>query len=531
MSTTETQNNRDNAPQDPSLPQPKQRGKSFKLAANMRNTAAAIAATFAAGASGYVALTEIPRTTLQERHYNWQDDTGGFHKQHEWFEKSGTRYLFGGLKDGREANWKGFLQEGHFLPPKREDDSYSSPLLDGHGKRLDPTGKETYDNRELSRDAKARLEEGEFKDGKLHGHGKRERMDGTVIEGEFAYGMPNGHAVVTFKDGSKVEGEFQNAKPTSGRNPLRDPIVIETRLGKSISILYKFPSFAPLQGLVKGKKTDVKGEIIFDGELNEDQQIVHGFGKVELEGIGIFKGQIKDSKPHGKGSLTLDDGQVFDGIFNHGVLIGNNLVLDLVKVYFYQGEIKSGKPHGQGNRVGWGRTSATGTFEDGILRQGKFVDSSGATYEGEFNESEVLLTGHVTYNPGRLPSYDTNKFFVENDVKFGLPNGPGKIKAGFTIVDGWFENGKFSKRKPGEEIEIGGPAEYVMTSNGHRIFRITQDARAAVFFDLSGSCFWIPKSTVPTADMIKIDPKNLPDEIQGEPNCGRTIPHPNLFDD
>lgn len=494
------------------------------MMAQARQTLGAIAVALGVGGAGYAALTEIPRTTVEEGPGLFLTTEGK--EARPWYERSGTRYLFGDLKDGKYSSWDGASIEGHFKPREDGDHGYQ---LDGHGKRHDPHGSAFYDNRQqfLSEGIAIR-EEGEFKDNKLHGHGKRERMDGTIIEGEFVYGLPNGHATVIFKDGSKVVGEFKNGKPTSERNPLLDGQPIELKPGDSIS--FKFSS-SPLQGLVRGKHTDAKGEVIFDGEVDEDQVMVNGFENLVMKGIGTYVGEVKDKMAHGKGKLTLKDGRTFEGTFDHGVLVGHNIFINIYDQKLYEGEMKDGKPNGEGTQTLWNGATQKGTFINGKLQHGKEVDGQGHISEGDFHENGKLVTGHITYNPNSLPDYDYDRQIVETDIQFGVPNGPGKIKANYTIISGWFENGKFSKRKPGEEIETGGPAEYTMTPGGQKVFRITQDTRAAFFYGFSGSCYWVPKGTVPTTGTIKVDPKKLPEEMQGEPNCGRSIPHPNLFDD
>lgn len=493
------------------------------MMAQARQTLGAIALALGVGGAGYAALTEIPRTTVKEGfELFWADDG---REARTWYQTSGTRYLFGDLKDGKFSTWNGSFIEGHFKPRK---DEFSGLELDGHGKRYDPRGESDENRDQIFHDSRALREEGEFKDNKLHGHGKRERMDGTIIEGEFAYGLPNGHVTITLKDGSKVVGEFRNEKPASKRDPFLDGQPIELKPGDSIS--FKFSS-SPLQGLVRGKHTDAKGEVIFDGEVDEDQVMVNGFEKIDMEKAGTYTGDVKDKMAHGKGKLTLEDGRTFEGTFHQGALVGHNIFIDLYNQKVYEGEMKDGKPNGEGTQISWNGEVQKGTFVNGKLQHGKKIDMSGNISEGDFHENEKLITGHVTYNPNSLPYYDYNKQIVETDVQFGVPNGPGKIRVNYTEISGWFENGKFSKNKPGEKVESGGPAEYVMTPGGQKIFRITQDTRAAFFDGFSGSCYWVPKSTVPKTGTIKVDPENLPEEMQGEPNCGRSIPHPNLFDD
>ena len=54
--------------------------------------------------------------------------------------------------------------------------------------------------------------EGQFRDGRLNGHGVFTVANGARFEGEFRDGKLNGHAVGTYADGSRDEGEWQDGK-------------------------------------------------------------------------------------------------------------------------------------------------------------------------------------------------------------------------------------------------------------------------------------------------------------------------------
>lgn len=496
------------------------RSKRGGFTSQMKQIVGAVAMTIGVGGAGYAALTEIPRTTVTRPYDLTRRVHGG---PDIWHVTSGTRYLFGDLKDGEFRSWDGSFTEGHFKPKK---DTWSISELDGPGKRYDPRGESYANQQQIFHDAKALREEGEFKDNKLHGHGKRERMDGAIIEGEFAYGLPNGHAIVTFKDGSKVVGEFQNIKPTSDRNPLLDGVAIEAKPGDTISFSF---SSSPLQGMIRGTYTDAKGEVIFDGEVDENRNVINGTQKLDMKHIGTYSGEIKNKEAHGKGILKLQDGRIFEGVFNQGSLVGQNIFFNLSEQSLYEGEMKDGVPHGEGVRISWNHANAQGTFTNGRLSHGKEIDDRGTTNEGDFDKEGRLITGHRTYHPDALPPYDHNRFLIETDIKFGFADGPAKMKAGYEIIEGWFVNGKFLKHKPGEG-GVPQPAEYHATPNGQKIFRITNETRAAFYPSHSGECFWVPKDTLPD-NAVKIDSSKLPEAMQEDPDCWKSIPHPNLFDD
>jgi hypothetical protein len=51
------------------------------------------------------------------------------------------------------------------------------------------------------------LYEGEFKDGKFHGHGKYTYADGDVYEGGYKHDFRHGHGKYTYADGEVYEGK------------------------------------------------------------------------------------------------------------------------------------------------------------------------------------------------------------------------------------------------------------------------------------------------------------------------------------
>ena len=58
--------------------------------------------------------------------------------------------------------------------------------------------------------------EGEFTDGKLNGQGKITSKDGYIQEGEFKNGKLNGQGKVTLNDGTVIEGKYKKGKYKKG---------------------------------------------------------------------------------------------------------------------------------------------------------------------------------------------------------------------------------------------------------------------------------------------------------------------------
>ena len=76
--------------------------------------------------------------------------------------------------------------------------AYKDGKWNGHGKATHPNG---------------RVFEGEYKDGKAHGPGKETYPDGRVFVGEYKDGKPNGHGKITYPDGRVIEGEYKDGRP------------------------------------------------------------------------------------------------------------------------------------------------------------------------------------------------------------------------------------------------------------------------------------------------------------------------------
>ena len=55
--------------------------------------------------------------------------------------------------------------------------------------------------------------EGDFRDGKPHGHGTYTYSNGNRYEGDFRDGKPHGHGTYTSADGRRYEGEWRDSKP------------------------------------------------------------------------------------------------------------------------------------------------------------------------------------------------------------------------------------------------------------------------------------------------------------------------------
>ena len=117
--------------------------------------------------------------------------------------------------------------------------------------------------------------EGDVKDGKPHGRGKRVWDDGDVYEGEWKDGKKHGAGKYTYASGSVYEGDWLNGK----------------RHGK-------------------GKYTWSDGGV-YEGYFVEDK--IRGKGKITYANGEVYEGNFAENMPRGKGVKTYIDGTEISG--------------------------------------------------------------------------------------------------------------------------------------------------------------------------------------------------------------------------
>ncbi|XP_075697070.1 MORN repeat-containing protein 1 isoform X2 [Rhinoderma darwinii] len=99
-----------------------------------------------------------------------------------------------------EGEWKDGKKHGHGKLLFRDGSYYEGEFvrgeITGNGLRYWATRGNTYS--------------GEFQDGELHGHGVMKYKDGERYEGEFVFGIREGHGLLVDKDGRTYSGAFHN---------------------------------------------------------------------------------------------------------------------------------------------------------------------------------------------------------------------------------------------------------------------------------------------------------------------------------
>ncbi len=147
-----------------------------------------------------------------------------------------------------------------------------------------------------------------------------------------------------------------------------------------------------------------------------------------------YKGNFKEGKQSGKGTLVVKTGAKYEGSFENNLYNGFGVytyttgrINEAGYIYdYYEGHWKDGKRSGKGKSVHWHSRS---------MRSKVAVKSQ---YEGGFENDLCNGFGFYTY-----PKEDSGDYYV-GDWKDGKMSGQGKLvfKDG-TKQEGPFENGSF----------------------------------------------------------------------------------------
>lgn len=112
-------------------------------------------------------------------------------------------------------------------------------------------------------------------DGKLHGQGTEQYLDGTFYEGNFVNGEKHGEGKYTYADGAYYKGTWENDK---------------------------------MQGQGSFVWGDGRG---YQGDWLNSQ--IHGHGKMKFSDGSIYEGQFVNGNRKGLGKFTKPDGSSYEG--------------------------------------------------------------------------------------------------------------------------------------------------------------------------------------------------------------------------
>jgi hypothetical protein len=131
---------------------------------------------------------------------------------------------------------------------------------------------------------------------------------------------------------------------------------------------------------------------------------------------GVYDGEIKDGKKHGRGKITYTIGAVYDGEWNDDKWNGNG-VLSEKNGSIYDGQWKDNLREGIGKQTYFNGYIYEGEFKDDKKNgKGKFTWPDGEVYEGQFKEDKFNGIGKHTYSNGNI---------YEGEFKDGNKHGQG----------------------------------------------------------------------------------------------------------
>eukprot|EP01129_Flabellula_baltica_P012676 TRINITY_DN5755_c0_g1_i1.p1 TRINITY_DN5755_c0_g1~~TRINITY_DN5755_c0_g1_i1.p1 ORF type:complete len:250 (-),score=44.40 TRINITY_DN5755_c0_g1_i1:86-835(-) len=196
---------------------------------------------------------------------------------------------------------------------------------------------------------------------------------------------------------------------------------------------------------------------IYTGQVNEDK-IPHGKGRLTMRNGNIFEGEFKNGfKSKGKMS-NPETGEYYNGEFLNDVFHGRGTFR--MDIMFYEGEFFNGEMAG----TGVGKLRHNNGVYSGIWRRNRFKEGvcklpSGEIFEGEFNE-EFLPHGKIKYQNADNETFEGNfenglpvkgkKVHKDKSVtvcyyKDGLPHGIGYLSLpGYPDELGCFNKGEFT---------------------------------------------------------------------------------------
>jgi hypothetical protein len=127
-------------------------------------------------------------------------------------------------------------------------------------------------------------------------------------------------------------------------------------------------------------------------------------GNIRFSNGETYQGEVRDSKPHGRGILRGVDGQSYEGEFSQGRPHGKG-IWKYADGSVYDGQWASGQPHGRGKQVWKNGASYEGDWVRGQQSgRGKFTFPDGSIYDGDWLAGQQTGQGKTVWKDGS--SYD-----------------------------------------------------------------------------------------------------------------------------
>jgi hypothetical protein len=393
-----------------------------------------------------------PYMTTPVNHYKGEMKDGQPHGRGTYLKDNGDEYngeWQDGMKHGKgkitfssgswyEGGWRFDKSEGvgifSFACGDKYQGQFQNDNFNGEGQFTYSAGQEYAEYT------------GTFRDDVYHGFGTLIFSNGDCYEGNWANYKMEGKGKFFYADGKIYDGEFH--------------------LGK-------------LYGKGKLIENDV---VLYDGNWKDGKR--NGFGRSMIANEAFYEGQFKDDHMEGQGKLFNPDGTTVEGEWKNGLFIekkakdvSGRLASDppLPKNDSYKGQMKDCKPHGEGTihynsgesyKGHWigGKKEGNGFyfFSDGTVYEGTFLDDKmhgkGKLMEQEGSNNLILYEGDWENDErngfGKGVVVKGESVF-EGEWRGNQMNGQGKLmKSDGTFVQGIWKDGEMIKKLGGGKCVI-----------------------------------------------------------------------------
>ncbi|KAJ0407354.1 hypothetical protein P43SY_004782 [Pythium insidiosum] len=289
-------------------------------------------------------------------------------------------------------------------------------------------------------------------DGHIFRRGRLKYANGDLYDGEWVDGKRHGHGVLTFADGggSYVGGFASDMFHGFG--------VLEQH-----HVIVRRPMEPP--SLVSGAlRLHVKRRSeLYEGDFRMGKR--HGRGSLRAAHGDVYDGQFVDDYYHGRGVCAYPNGDVYDGEWRHGRWHGQGELRRGRDGSSYLGEFCNGLFHGFGRET-FGRGGSQGSYTGGFRfgqrhghgqRVWRLEPGREKTYDGDWRDDEMHGIGvvelpnafkyvgelqHGQFHGQGVISY-TNGDSYEGEFARGALHGSGT----FTFSDGGWYVGQFADGK------------------------------------------------------------------------------------
>ena len=420
---------------------------------------------------------ELQKTLGKEQLFKWENGIYIGEAQDKKPNGKGVFYTFengewkkyeGEWKEGERISGKQYAPDGNLLYDVKYEDGYESRTLNGNLVLM----KKIKNDKEFdtvtigctNKDDQCIIYTGKLVNGKLDGE----------VEINIYNNISNKNTVTCkFKDGKIVNEKMlspqklntNSKKKDTGsklqKEALESGICIPTDEKSSLVKLYNYEGWLQYEGEVKDGKPHGRGTLYY-----------------RADGLLKYEGEFKNGKPNGKGVLDRDNGAIkYEGNFKDGVLEGD------VTIIFQNGSklkcrVDNGKFIGLGTlcdaddnviygedkqissytypskgKIIWNGNLYIGDVENGLPNgKGTVFNAKGELlYDGNFKPKDFPQGTNATVKQGALEKgvlYDANGVkLYEGEFENNKPHGKGKLytDGGEIIHEGEFENGKLIK--------------------------------------------------------------------------------------